>query len=273
MRRRVPFPFALLRFWGGRILPMWAFIGLVIFLMQLAVCAIVHDNDSVKSFLRFIDVLPAFIKTALGGELLQAGNVPGLILIGYQHPLVLFLYLLYAVAVPATLLTGETQKGMMELILSRPATKTQVYVCASLLTLLGMVSLVLVMFLGTVAGTHLYDFGEHIPLDLFFRIGVNGGLVAGAAGAITLLAAGALGGRNRAVGVAVAVLVLQYFAWVVSQWWPHLRFLKPMTLFYYSSSRTLAVGWPLADMGVLLLIILGGAFLGGVLWQRRDLPL
>lgn len=272
-RHHVPFPFALLRFWGGRILPMWAFIGLVIFMAQISVCAIVHDNESVKTFLRFLDVLPAFVKTALGGDLLQAGNVPGLMLIGYQHPLVLFLYLLFAVGVPTTLLTGEVQKGTMELILSRPATKAQVYVCACLLTLTGMFALVLVMFLGTVTATHLYDFGQPIPLHLFFRIAVNGGLVAGAAGSVALLAAGALAGRNRAVGVTVAVLVLDYFAWIVAQWWPRLTFLKPATLFYYSSSMRLVHTWPLGDMGVLLLVILVCSVLGGVIWQRRDLPL
>lgn len=272
MHRRVPFPFGLLRFWGGRILSMWSFVALVIFLMQLAVSAIVHDNESVKTFLKFIDVLPAFIKTALGGELLQAGNLPGLMLIGYQHPLVLFLYLLFAVGVPTTLLTGEVQKGTMELILSRPATKTQVYLCACALTLAGMFALVLVMFLGTLTATRLYDFGQLIPLDLFFRIAVNGGLVAGAAGALALLAAGALAGRTRAVGVTVAILVLQYFAWVVAQWWPRLGFLKPATLFYYSSSAKLAHGWVLGDMIVLLAIIVAASIIGGVSWRRRDLP-
>jgi len=270
---RVPFPFALLRFWGERILPMWAFVGLVIFLMQIAVCAIVHDNASVQTFLKFLDVLPPFIKTSLGGQMLQAGNVPGLILIGYQHPLVLFLYLLFAVGVPTTLLTGEVQKGTMELILSRSTTKIQVYLCATMLTLVGMFALVVVMFLGTVAATHLYDFGQPIPLDLFFRIAVNGGLVAGAAGSIALLATGALAGRNRAVGVTVAALVLNYFAWIVAQWWPRLSFLKPATLFYYSSSSKLGRGWPLEDIGVLLLVILAGSIIGGIVWQRRDLPL
>jgi ABC-2 type transport system permease protein len=252
---------------------MWAFIGLVIFLMQFAICAIVHDNASVRTFLKFLDVLPPFIKTALGGEMLQVGNVSGLILIGYQHPFVLFLYLLFAVGVPTTLLTGEVQKGTMELILSRPATKTQVYVCACVLTLAGMFGLVAVMFLGTVAATRLYDFGQPIPLDLFFRIAVNGGLVAGASGSLALLAAGALAGRNRAVAATVAFLVLDYFAWIVAQWWPRLSFLKPATLFYYSSSVKLGYGWPLGDMGVLLAVILAATFIGGVIWQRRDLPL
>ena len=142
-----------------------------------------------------------------------------------------------------------------------------------MLTLAGMFALVLVMFLGTVTATHLFDFGQRIPLDIFFRIAVNGGLVAGAAGSIALLAAGALAGRNRAVGATVAFLVLDYFIWIVAQWWPRLSFLKPATLFYYSSSIKLVYGWPVGNMGVLLLIILAASILGGVVWQRRDLPL
>ena len=48
---RPPFPFRLLRFWSMRILPAWLGIAAVIFLMQLAVSAIVHDNQNVRVFL------------------------------------------------------------------------------------------------------------------------------------------------------------------------------------------------------------------------------
>jgi hypothetical protein len=44
-------------------------------------------------------------------------------------------------------------------------------------------------------------------------------------------------------------------------------------LFYYSSSPKLGYEWPLGNMGVLLLVILAGSVIGGVVWQRRDLPL
>jgi hypothetical protein len=252
---------------------MWCFIALVIFLMQLAVCAIVHDNQNVKALLTFINVLPSFIKTALGGEVLQSANLPGLIAIGYQHPLVLFLYLLFAVGAPTMLLTSEVQKGGMELILSRQATKTQVYLCAALLTLSGMVALVLVMFLGTVTGTRLFDFGQPIGLGLFFRIAVNGGLVAAAAGAIALFAAGLFAGRSLATMSTIAFLVLNYFAWIVGQWWPRLACLKPATLFYYANGLKLARGWPLDDMTVLLLVVVLATTAGAVFWRRRDLPL
>ena len=267
------FPFGLLRFWTLRIAPMWAFIALIIFLMQIAVCAIVHDNESVKSFLQFLDFMPSFVKTALGGEMLQAGNTAGLIAIGYQHPLVLLLFMLFAVGTPTLLLTREVQNGNMELILSRSVTKGQVYFCASAITLIGMLTLVLVMFSGTVVATRLYDFGEPIPLDLFFRIAVNGGVVAAAAGAIALLAAGVFGGRNIAVGATVATLVLNYFTWVIAQWWPATSFLKPVTLFYYVNAMKLYRGWPIDDLGILFGIVAVAITLGAIIWRRRDLPL
>jgi ABC-2 type transport system permease protein len=252
---------------------MWGGIALVIFLMQIAVCAIVHDNQSVRTFLSFLDLLPSIVKSALGGQNLQVGNISALIAIGHSHPLVLFLCMFFAVGVPTALLTGEVEKGNMELVLSRPVTKTQVYVCAGILTLVGMFALVIVMFLGTVAGTNLYDFGEPIALGMFFRNAINGGLLASTAGAVSLLAAAVFRGRNIAVGAAVAFLVVNYFVWIIAEWWPRMRFLKVLTLFHYVDGPKVASGWPLGNMGVLTVVLLVAAISGGIIWQHRDLPL
>ena len=104
---RPPFPFALLRFWFVRILPAWCGIALLFFLIQIAVSGIVHDNEKVKVFLGFLDVLPSVVKATLGGEMLRVGNTSALIAIGYQHPFVMFLYMLFAVGVPTGLLAGD----------------------------------------------------------------------------------------------------------------------------------------------------------------------
>jgi ABC-2 type transport system permease protein len=261
-----------LGFWFLRILPVWCGIALVIFLVQIAVCGIVHDNERVRALLKYLELMPSIVKTALGGEWLQAGNAAGLITMGYDHPLVLVLYMLFAVGVPTGLLAGEVQRGTMELILSRPATKTQVYLCAGTLTILGMAALVFVMFFGTVVGTNLYDFGEPILLRPFFRIAVNGGLLAGAVGAIALLAAAVFRRRNMAVGVTVAFLVVNDFIYIISDWWPRMNFLKPATLSHYVDGA-IRPTWPVDDMGVLTAILLVAAIAGGIIWQRRDLPL
>ncbi|MBM4026997.1 MAG: hypothetical protein FJ280_16580 [Planctomycetes bacterium] len=270
---RPPFPFALLRFWLLRILPAWGGIALLIFLMQIAVSGIVHDNEKVKTLLGFLEALPSIVKAALGGEMLRLGNTAGLIAIGYNHPFVLFLYMLFAVGTPTGLLAGEVQRGTMELILSRSTTKVQVYVCAGILTLAGMFALVLVMFLGTVAAVNIFTFQDRVPLDVFFRIAINGGLLASTFGAFALLCAGTFARLYAAVGVAVAFLVTNYFLAVVSNWWPRMAFLKRATLFYLIDSSNLWQGWPVRNMAILAALLLAAAGLGAVIWHRRDLPL
>lgn len=271
MRDRPPFPFAVLRIWLTSILPLWAMCALLIFLVQIAICGIVHDNESVKMFLSLIDMFPAVVKATLGGRSLRVGNTPALIAIGYQHPSVLFLYMFFAVSVPAILLTNEVQKGTMELILSRYVTKTQIYLSVCILTIVGMWGLISVMLLGTVVGTSIYDFGEPIPLDLFVRLAVNGGLLASAVAAIALLCTSYFRRLYTAVGVPVVLLVTNYLASLISELWPRMEFLQPATLFYYVGSRTISYEWPLGNMAVLASILVIAAVAGGIVWQRRDL--
>ncbi len=252
---------------------MWICFASVIFLMQIAICGIIHDNERVKIMLTMIDMMPSIFKTALGGDSLQVGNVSGLIAIGYNHPLVLLSYMFFAVSVPTGRLTGEVQSGTMELILSRFVTKTQVYLCAALITLIGMYALVLVMFLGTVTATRIYEFGQPVPLYRFFQTAINAGLLASAVGAVALLAAATFRERHRAVGAAVAFIVVNYFVSLIAQWWPRMNWLKPTTLFNYVNGHKIFVEklWPLSDMAVLLGVLLFAAVLGGIVWRRRDL--
>jgi ABC-2 type transport system permease protein len=269
-----PFPIPLLRFWTLRILPIWLLIALIIFLFQIAICGIVHDNESVKTFLLFLDKLPSFIKTALGGESLKVGNVSGLIAIGYHHPLILTLYMLFAVGVPTGLLAGEVQRGTMELILSRQVTKNHVYICAGFITITGMFALVLVMFGGTVFATNIYEFGQDVPLYSFFKTAINGGIPASAVGGIALLAAACFQ-RNTAVWVTVAYLVVNYFVSIIAEWWPRMKWLYPTSIFYYvDGGKTFTESaWPISDICVLSSILIISTLLGGVIWSRRDLPL
>lgn len=273
-KHRPSFPWSLLRFWMLRILPAWFFIALMIFLIQLAVCGIIHDNERVKAMLQYIDALGPYIKAFVGGDALQFGNIAGLIAVGYQEPLVLLLYMLFAVGVPTALLASEVQRGTMELILSRHTTKTHVYICAAFITVIGMYTLVVVMFLGTVVSTNLYDFEQKIPLYCFFKLAVNGGILASAVGGIALLSAACFQ-RGMAVSLTVAYLVVNYFIMIITQWWPRMKWLDPVTIFNYVDGAKIfsEPGWPLSNMFVLISLLVVSTLLGGVIWSRRDLPL
>ncbi|MBN1510299.1 MAG: hypothetical protein JW955_25855 [Sedimentisphaerales bacterium] len=268
---RPPFPFPLLQVWFLRVLPAWCGIGLMIFLMQIAVAGIMHDNASVNAFLGMLKYLPSIVKTALGGDLLESGSMPALLTVGYQHPFVMFLVMVYAVGVPAGLLTAEVQRGTMELVLSRPTTKTQAYLCAAVLTIAGIFGLFGVMFLGTVVAVNVYHFGEPIPLDLFFRIAVNAGLLAAAFAGFALLFAASFRRLYAAVGISVAFLTLNYFIAIIAQWWPGLQYLSRMTLFYLIYYSNLWKGWPVRNMAILAGILVVTTIAGGLVWRRRDL--
>ncbi len=262
--------FSLLWFWCRRILPGWCAIALIIFLIQIAHAGIIHDNDTVKALLQFVERFP-FVKAALGGD--RLANVTGLLLISYDHPFVLFLCLLFAVGTPTGLLAGEVERGTMELILSRCATKLQVYVCAGILTMAGMFALVMTMFLGTVVGVTLYVFKDPVPLDLFFRIAINGGLLASTAGAFALLFAASFGRLYAAIGASAAFLAANYFVSLISKWWPVAASLRKASLFYLVDSSEFWKGWPLENMAWLTAILLAATIVGGIIWHRRDLPL
>lgn len=270
-----PFPFSLLRFWGMRILPLWLLIAGMLFLIQIAICGVAHDNELIKNLFMSIDGFPSFVKKIFGFEEMRQGSVAAFISFGYRHPLVLLLFMLFAVGVPTGLLTGEVQQGRMELILSRSVTKVQVYICACLLTLVGMFALALVMFFSTFIATNIYNFDETVPLYPFFISTMNGGILAGAVAAISLLAAAGFRRRGSAVGITVIYLVINYFVSLVAGWWPILKPLGPFTPFWYVNTSGIFRNpvWPVGDMCVLAAVMAAAAVAGGFIWQRRDLPL
>jgi ABC-2 type transport system permease protein len=269
----VPFPFRLLRFYVGRILPGWALIGLFIFGFQIVMCGIVHDNQNVKALLTFMDVLP-FLKRFFAGSNLTPDNTAGLIAMGHQHPLVLILFMVYAVGTPTSLLVGDIQRGTMELVLSRNVTKTQVFVCTAIPTVVGMSLLIFIMFLGTVAGTSLFHFDRPVPLFGFFQLAVNSALLASTVGTIALLIASFNRERGRAMMLSVGYLTLDYFINFASNWWPSMAFLRPWSLFHYAAGRKIFGDqqWPFSEMGILAGVATLALIAGWLIWRRRDLP-
>jgi hypothetical protein len=272
---RVSFPFTLLRFWFWRILWLWLLCGFFIFIIQIIQCSIAQDNEIIKMTLDFLQRMPGFIKEAVGGEILDISSITGFIAITYQHPLVLTLYMVFAVCVPTGLLAGHVQDGNMELILSRSVTKNQVYICACILTLVGMLALVIVMFLGTVVGINVCSFDQEISLWPFFRAAIVGGLLSATAAGVSLLAAATFRNRGRAVGIAMAFFIINYFIDLIAGWWPRAKFLGPSSIFYYVDTKEILVGtgWPIGDMAVLASVLIVTVIAGGIIWNRRDLPL
>ncbi|MHC4758114.1 MAG: ABC-2 transporter permease, partial [Planctomycetota bacterium] len=263
-----------------------------IFIIQIIECSIAQDNEKVRLMLDLFEKMPGFMKNAIGGDMLEVGNYTGFIAIGYQHPLVLAFYVIFAVCVLTGLLAGQVQSGTMELILSRSVTKNQIYICACILTFIGMLALVIVMFLGTVVGINICNFDQEISLWPFFRASIFGGLLSvslwpffrasifggllsGTTAGVALLAAATFRNRGRAVGLAMAFFIANYFIDLIAEWWPRAKFMAPVTLFHYVNPPKILFGttWPIGDMAVLAVVLIVTVIAGGIVWNQRDLPL
>jgi hypothetical protein len=273
--KRVAFPFVLLRFWFRSILWIWFLTGFWIFIMQLIHCSIARNNELVKLALSWIELMPGFAKVALGGIVLESGNVTGFIAMSYQHPMVLTIYMIFVISVPTRLLAGHVQDGTMELILSRSVTKNQVYVCACILTLLGTSALVAVMFTGTVTGINISNFEQEFSLWPFLRGSVFCGLLLAATAGAALLTAVLFRNRGTAVGLALVFFIFNYFINIIAEWWPRAKFLGPVSLFHYANQSKILFdsAWPIRDTCVLSALLIITVISGGIIWNRRDLPL
>ena len=91
---------------------------------------------------------------------------------------------------------------------------------------------------------------------------------------IALLAAACFQ-RNTAVWLTVAYLVVNYFVSIIAEWWPRMKWLYPVSIFYYVDGQKIfnEAGWPLGNIFVLVFILAVSTLLGGIIWSRRDLPL
>jgi len=254
---------------------LWLLVGFFIFIIQIIECSIAQDNEKVRLMLDLFEKMPGFMKEVIGGEILDISSTTGFIAIGYQHPLVLTSYMIFAVCVPTGLLAGHVQSGTMELILSRSVTKNQVYICTCILTLVGMLALVAVMFLGIVVGINICSFDQEVSLWPFFRAAIVGGLLSGSAAGVSLLGAASFRTRGRAVGLAMSFFIVSYFIDLIAEWWPRAKFLGPSSIFYYVDPPKILLGtaWPIRDMCVLGSVLIVTVIAGGIIWNRRDLPL
>lgn len=268
-----PLPFRLALHWAGRYAPVWLLLAAVIFIVQTVLAAVLHERTEIASFMRILDRMPKIFKAIIGGDDLMPSNVLSIVAIGYQHPLILTSLMINAVLLPSGLLTAESERGTMELLLARPITRTRVYLLTGLLTATSQLALVSVVFLGTAIWTRYFDYGDPIPLEGFVHVTIHLMALGLAVVGLSLAASAWFNERGKAIGVVVGYLVGSYLMDFSAVWLPSLKNLHPYTLFYYCRPNPILEAGEInvRQLVTLLSIALVATALGGWRWRRRDL--
>jgi ABC-2 type transport system permease protein len=238
------------------------------------------------------------MQTFMGGESIHFERVLDLLSVGYVHPLVQTIFCIWAIGRAAGAISGEIDRGTMELLLAQPVPRWRVIAAHACVDFVVIPLLCLSLWAGNWLGTYLVgtlqlgatgDLAQQtVDPRLFAPALVNVAALLFAVSGYTMWLSARGRFRGRVMGVAVLITLLQFLINVVGQLWDTLAPLRQFTVFYYYQPQqiilanhwTVEVGsfWGGPVLGnVSMIAVLAGVGAVGyalALWSfcRRDLP-
>ncbi len=234
------------------------------------------------------------MQTLMGGESIRINSTLDMLSIGYVHPLMQMIFCIWAIGRAAGAVAGEIDRGTMELLLAQPIARWRVVLAHFLADVMTIPLLCLALWSGNWLGAWLVGMLQlGAPRGMLVQVvdprvfapalwNVGALLFAVSGYTMALSAAGRF--RNRVLGIAVLVTLVQFLVNVVGQLWDVVEPLRPLTVFYYyqpqqiilSDRWTVGLGNPamLHVNGVAVLFAVGALGYAIALWTfcRRDLP-
>lgn len=251
-----------------RTLAIWsaAFAGLIA--LYAVIWPSVRGNTSWRNL---FDTLPETYRalfTASGTiDLSTAGGYLGVELMGFMGPA---LIAVYAIGAGSAAIAGEEDRGGLEVTLSAPVSRAQVYAQRLAALVAGIATLAIA------TGAALWVFSAMLDMGLGLGAIASAAAALGVfglfAGAVAIAVGAAAGKAALARGVAALAAVASYLINALAQVTSALRPARPVSPYYLVlGNEPLAHGLRLAGVFAVLGVVAAIAFAGGILFARRDL--
>jgi ABC-2 type transport system permease protein len=245
---------------------------------------------SVSSLEGIFSFMPAVVETMLPVSYAQMASTAGRIAIAYDDPIVLLLVTVWAVSRGSDSVSGELNRGTMELVLAQPVTRLGVLGSQAAVTLAGAALLAATALLGTAVGLATVTLDKPTTTGVFLPAALNlFAITAFLAGLSTMVSAGS-NYRARTVGIVGGFYAVSMVIKIVGRMAPGWEWLSYLSFFTPFEPQALvsdtARAWSLwghsaagaLEMGGLgydsILVGLGLAFyiVGAIVFCHRDLP-
>lgn len=225
------------------------------------------------------------VQTLIGGETIDLRRPMDMLSIGYVHPFTQTILCFWAIGRAAGAIAGEIDRGTMELLLAQPLSRGRLLFAHLCVDLIAIPILCLSMWLGTVVGTNVFDLVDGPTPALradplrFAPALVNVGVMVFAASGATMVLSAAGRFRNRVLGLAIFLFLIQFLINLIGQLWTAAEPLRPCTLFYYYQPQAIILdpnwaGKTMIWVRLAVLLAVGGAGYGLAwrIFRGRDLP-
>jgi ABC-2 type transport system permease protein len=229
------------------------------------------------------------IQTFIGGESISLFRPTDLFSVAYMHPLVQVILCVWAIGRASGAITGEIDRGTMELLLGQPIPRYRLVLAHLWVDLLTIPILCLSLWGGTWLGTWAFGVLDLEAARNSTRLAVNplyyapallpvAALIFALSG-YTMWVSSAGRFRGRVLGLVVLLTLVQFLVNVIGQIWEPAEALRPFTVFYYYQPQAVILDgdWfqkPEVWTRPLVLVIVGTVGYALAFWTfcRRDLP-
>lgn len=223
---------------------------------------------------RLIDLLPPGLRTLaqISPDFIALTGLAGYLSLGYDHPVYLVLVMSAVIGYTGRSLAGEVDHGTLALTLSRPISRSRIYVAR----VIGLAVLIIV-FAGagptaTWLGLAVAQPTGNVGSGQLLALATLCALMAWAVGGLSLLVSAASDSTGHVVGWATGFLVISFFVDYFAELWSALEPAKPFSIFWYFDTTGTVVD---GSVPLTSALVLGGSGLFGILlgwwvFTRRD---
>jgi ABC-2 type transport system permease protein len=233
--------------------------------------------------------MPIEVEGLLPVTYTQMATTAGRIAIGYDDPIVLLLVTVWAVSRGSDAVSGELNRGTMEMVLAQPVTRLGVLTSQALVTLIGAALLAGAALLGTYVGLATITLDQPAETKVFIPAALNlFAITVFLAGLSTMVSAGT-NYRARTIGIVGGIYAVSMVVKIVGrvakgwEWLTYCSFFTPFEPQLLVGDRNRAwtfwvrVGdsFALGGLGYASILIgLGLLFyvIAAAIFCRRDLP-
>ena len=254
--------------------PFVIFSSVFVGFLQFLVIWIFSTLNYAPIFDAIYNQVPPHLKVLLDEQFMYRLSINGAAAFGMNHPLVLVILGILAVAHSVRLINGEAEKGLLELLLSHPLGRNRFFSTLFLSTAFFLLITVSGALTGSFTALILK---KQATAGIFLnlsKIGINLWFLFLLIASYSLLLAAYNQERGK-FGVAAVVITLTfYLLHFISSFWEELDFLKPFNIFSYYLPQKQMFGEVRFYQNILPLagLILGCFILGIKKFSGRDLP-
>ncbi|GEM_PF-4146695 len=204
--------------------------SLSLFAFWLLIIAL-YPNFADMQLEQMMEALPSFMQSMFGGGEIGLNELASWIVIGFNHPVVVGIYGVFAVMVGTDAVAGEVTARTADHLFSTPLRRSQIVGTNALFLLFGCLVLSLGVFLGLFLGQLVVDV-ELAMLQVFY-VCLNASLVYAAAGAVSLTVSTWATQAGRAAGISASILTAMFLVHYLADFWSVLASLQPLSIFAY----------------------------------------